>query len=194
MQAPQTMMERILHLMAEKKASDVYLSAHAPATIRINGVCHNINNQPLPPEATLNLLMDILPPNRIEELRETGELNTAVPLHGVGNFRISAMRQRGSYAAVIRYISPTIPRLDTLNLPSILEQLVLEKRGLIRREECAEDSRGADVVLSEEGLKAFRSGSIPHLEAVRELFIDALSPDELSQLKAVTRSLRLHLE
>ena len=131
MQAPQTMMERILHLMAEKKASDVYLSAHAPATIRINGVCHNINNQPLPPEATLNLLMDILPPNRIEELRETGELNTAVPLHGVGNFRISAMRQRGSYAAVIRYISPTIPRLDTLNLPSILEQLVLEKRGLI---------------------------------------------------------------
>lgn len=69
----------------------------------------------------------------------------------------------------------------------------MEKRGLIHREECAEDSRGADVVLSEAGAKAFRTGSIPHLEAVRELFIDALSPDELAQLKAVTHSLRQHL-
>jgi twitching motility protein PilU len=131
MSTPTTMMERILHLMAEKRASDVYLSAHAPATIRINGACVPINNQPLPPEATLNLLMDILPPNRIEELKETGELNTAYPMAGVGNFRISALRQRGSYAAVIRFISAEIPKLDTLNLPSVLERLVMEKRGLI---------------------------------------------------------------
>ncbi|HMN22050.1 MAG TPA: PilT/PilU family type 4a pilus ATPase [Ottowia sp.] len=131
MPQPSTMMERILHLMADKKASDVYLSAHAPATIRINGVCIPINNQALPPEATLNLLIDILPPNRIEELKETGELNTAYPMAGVGNFRISALRQRGSYAAVIRFISAEIPKLDTLNLPSVLERLVMEKRGLI---------------------------------------------------------------
>ena len=131
MPAPSTMMERILHLMAEKKASDVYLTAHAPATIRINGTCVPINNQPLPPEATMNLLMDILPPNRIEELKETGELNMAVPLPGVGNYRISAMRQRGQYAAVIRFISPDIPKLESLNLPPVLERLVMEKRGLI---------------------------------------------------------------
>ena len=126
-----SMMERILRLMAEKKASDVYLSANAPALIRINGECVPINNQALPPEATMNLLMDILPPNRIEELRETGELNMAHPMAGVGNFRISAMRQRGTYAAVIRFISPDIPRLDSLNLPGVLERLVMEKRGLI---------------------------------------------------------------
>ena len=131
MPAANTMMERILHLMAEKKASDVYLTAHAPATIRINGTCVPINNQPLPPEATMNLLMDILPPNRIEELKETGELNMAVPLPGVGNYRISAMRQRGQYAAVIRFISPDIPKLESLNLPPVLERLVMEKRGLI---------------------------------------------------------------
>ena len=131
MPAPSTMMERILHLMAEKKASDVYLTAHAPATIRINGTCVPINNQSLPPEATMNLLMDILPPNRIEELKETGELNMAVPLPGVGNYRISAMRQRGQYAAVIRFISPDIPKLESLNLPPVLERLVMEKRGLI---------------------------------------------------------------
>ena len=129
--APTNMMERILYLMADKKASDVYLSAHAPATIRINGECIPINSQVMPPEAVLNLLMDIVPPMRIEELKETGELNMAIPLAGVGNFRLSAMRQRGTYAAVIRFISHDIPALESLHLPPILKQLVLEKRGLI---------------------------------------------------------------
>ena len=129
--APTSMMERILHLMAEKKASDVYLSAHAPATIKINGQCVPINAQVLPPEAVMNLLIDVVPPNRIEELKETGELNMAIPMYGVGNFRLSAMRQRGTYAAVIRFISPEIPDLDSLHLPSILKHLIMEKRGLI---------------------------------------------------------------
>ena len=129
--APTNMMERILHLMAEKKASDVYLSAHAPATIKINGQCVPINAQVLPPEAVMNLLIDVVPPNRIEELKETGELNMAIPMYGVGNFRLSAMRQRGTYAAVIRFISPDIPELDSLHLPNILKHLVMEKRGLI---------------------------------------------------------------
>ncbi|MFT4195799.1 PilT/PilU family type 4a pilus ATPase [Ottowia sp.] len=128
---PTTMMERILHLMADKKASDVYLSAHAPATIKINGQCVPINSAPLPPDAVMNLLIDVVPPNRIEELRETGELNMAIPMYGVGNFRLSAMRQRGTYAAVVRFISPDIPTLDSLHLPDILQHLVMEKRGLI---------------------------------------------------------------
>ena len=133
--APQSMMERILYLMAEKQASDVYLSAHAPATIKINGVCHPINTQLLPPEAVMNLLIDVVPPNRIEELRESGELNMALPIDGVGNFRLSAMRQRGTYAAVIRFITPNIPSFDSLHLPPVLKTLVMEKRGLIRSEE-----------------------------------------------------------
>lgn len=124
-------MERILRLMAEKKASDVYLSANAPALIKINGECVPINTQILPPEAPRNLLSEIVPPDRIEELEETGELNMGVPLSGVGRFRISAMRQRGTYAVVIRFISQQIPDLDTLNLPAVLADLILEKRGLI---------------------------------------------------------------
>ena len=55
-------MERILRLMGEKKASDVYLSAHAPAMIKINGQCIPINSQVLPPDATRNLLAEVLPP------------------------------------------------------------------------------------------------------------------------------------
>jgi twitching motility protein PilU len=124
-------MERILRLMAEKKASDVYLSANAPALIKINGECVPINNQILPPEAPRNLLSEVVPPDRIEELEETGELNMGVPLSGVGRFRVSGMRQRGSYAVVIRFISQQIPELETLNLPAVLGDLILEKRGLI---------------------------------------------------------------
>ena len=68
-------MERILRLMADKKASDVYLTANAPAMIKINGQTIPINNQVLPPDATKGLLAELLPPKRIEELVETGELN-----------------------------------------------------------------------------------------------------------------------
>jgi twitching motility protein PilU len=124
-------MERILRLMADKKASDVYLSAQAPAMIKINGQTIPINSQVLPPEAPRNLLSELVPSTRIEELTETGELNMAVPLEGVGNFRISAMRQRGSYAVVIRYVPGDIPSLDSLNVAPVLADLVMEKRGLI---------------------------------------------------------------
>lgn len=124
-------MERILRLMAEKKASDVYLSANAPALIKINGECVPINNQILPADAPRNLLSEIVPPDRIEELEETGELNMGVPINGLGRFRVSAMRQRGSYAVVIRFISQLIPEFDTLGLPPVMRDLIMEKRGLV---------------------------------------------------------------
>ncbi len=124
-------MERILRLMGEKKASDVYLSAHAPALIKINGQCLPINNQLLPPDAPKNLLAEVLPEKRITELEETGELNMAQAIEGVGNFRFSAMRQRGTYAAVIRFITTDIPALESLGVPTILGDLIMEKRGLL---------------------------------------------------------------
>ncbi len=124
-------MERILRLMSEKKASDVYLSAASPVLIRINGQCLPINSQVLPPDAPLNLLAEILPPERIQELETTNELNMGWGLAGVGRFRISAMRQRGSFAAVIRFILMDIPPLATLSVPLVLGDLIMEKRGLL---------------------------------------------------------------
>jgi len=124
-------MERILRLMSDKKASDVYLSAHSPALIRINGQCVPINSQSLPADAPKNLLAEVLPANRIAELEETGELNMGFPVDGVGRFRVSAMRQRGSYAAVIRYITVDVPPLANLAVPLVLGDLIMEKRGLI---------------------------------------------------------------
>jgi twitching motility protein PilU len=125
------MMERILKLMAEKKASDVYMSAFAPATIKINGQAVPINSQALPADAVKNLLAEVLPPTRIEELEDSNELNMAHQVDGIGNFRISAMKQRGTYACVIRYIATDIPPIETLNVPAQLSDLIMEKRGLI---------------------------------------------------------------
>ena len=124
-------MDRILRLMADKKASDVYLSAHAPALIKINGQTLPINSQVLPPNAPLDLLAEVLPPERIEELKQVGELNMALPMADAGNFRISGFRQRGSYAAVIRYVPAKIPPLESLRLPPILAELIMAKRGLL---------------------------------------------------------------
>ena len=124
-------MERILRMMSEQNASDVYLSGHSPVLIRINGLCVPINSQELPTDGPRQLLAEILPAERIRELEETSELNMAFGLAGVGRFRISAMRQRGSLAAVIRYIQVDIPSLASLAVPPILSELVMEKRGLL---------------------------------------------------------------
>ena len=124
-------MERIFRLMSEKQASDIYLSAHAPVLIKINGQSVPVNSQILPVDGPRNLLAEVVPPKRMEELEETGELNMGVALPGVGRFRISAMRQRGTIAAVVRFIDSEIPSLDTLNLPPIVGSLVMERRGLL---------------------------------------------------------------
>lgn len=69
----------------------------------------------------------------------------------------------------------------------------MEGRGLIRRDDCAVDYRGAEVVLTDHGAHAFRSASVPHLRAVRELFVDALSPEQLDQVEQLTTALRASL-
>ncbi len=124
-------MERILRLMSEKKASDVYLSAHSPALIRINGQCVPINSQALPADAPKNLLAEVLAPERMDELEREGELNMGFPIAGLGRFRVSAMRQRGSIAAVIRFIAVEVPPLHSLSVPAVLGDLIMEKRGLL---------------------------------------------------------------
>ena len=124
-------MERILRLMADKGASDIYLSANMPVLIRINGQMLQLSDQLLTPSQPRQLIAEVLEARNLAELDETGELNMAVSISKVGSFRLSAFRQRGSIAAVFRHIPHVIPSLDSLNLPPILSKLVMEKRGLI---------------------------------------------------------------
>ena len=124
-------MERVLRLMADKSASDVYLSANTPILIKINGQILQLSDQPLTHMQPRQLLAELLTPQQLEELDDTGELNVGVGIAKVGSFRLSAFRQRGSIAAVFRCIPFVIPTLESLKVPKILGELVLEKRGLI---------------------------------------------------------------
>ena len=70
----------------------------------------------------------------------------------------------------------------------------MEKRGLVCRAPCPDDVHGIDVRLTDFGAESFRRGSVPHLRDVRELFVDALSPEQLAQVDEFTEALRRHLD
>ncbi len=124
-------MGKVFKLMAERQASDVYLSAATPVQVKINGQMLQLSDQPLTPNQPRELLAEVLTPKQLEELDTTGELNVGVGVPGVGRFRLSAFRQRGTIAAVFRFIPFSIPTLESLQLPPLMNTLALQKRGLI---------------------------------------------------------------
>ena len=124
-------LERVLRLMAEKGASDVYMSANTPILIKINGQILQLSDQLLGTHQTRQLLAEMLAPQQLEELDDTGELNVGISVARVGSFRLAAFKQRASIAAVIRCIPMEIPSLHSLGVPDLLSQLVTDKRGLI---------------------------------------------------------------
>lgn len=126
-----SMMKRLFQLMADKKASDIFMSVSSPINIKINGTAIPINQQVMDAKTIKELLYEVLNEKQIKEYEDTLELNAAFALEDVGNFRISAFRQKGTPAVVVRYIPGSIPAFDSLGLPSILKEVIMEKRGLI---------------------------------------------------------------
>ena len=124
-------MQRLFTLMADKKASDIFVSVGAPINIKINGTAMPVNQQMMDSPTVMGLLGEILTEIQLKEFEESLELNTGYALAGVGNFRISVMRQKGTPAFVVRYIPAEIPAFETLNLPPVLCDIIMEKRGLI---------------------------------------------------------------
>ena len=88
-------MKRLFQIMAEKKASDIFLSVGAPINIKINGVAMPINQAIMTADTVKQLLYEVLTERQIKEFEEEMELNTALPLESIGSFRISAFRQKG---------------------------------------------------------------------------------------------------
>ena len=117
---------KLFELMAQKNASDIFVSAGSPITIKINGNAVPVNPQVMNGEDTKKLFYEILKPHQIERFEKELELNLSKPLEGVGNFRINMMYQKGTVAGVVRYISSNIPSIDSLLVPSILKQVVME--------------------------------------------------------------------
>src|SRR3989441_516649 len=124
-------MKRLFQVMADKKASDIFISVGAPINIKINGVSVPVNQAIMTGDAVKQLLYEILTERQIKEFEDEMELNTTLALEGVGSFRISAFRQKGAPAVVIRYIPGSIPGIDTLGVPEVLKEVIMQKRGLI---------------------------------------------------------------
>ena len=125
------MMERLFQLMKEKNASDMFFAVNSPVHIKINGNLIPINQNKLEPENIRVLLAEIASPEQMEELERDNELNMGISVPNLGRFRLSAFRQRGSISAVFRFVPATIPPLSELGLPSVLSELIMEKRGLL---------------------------------------------------------------
>lgn len=120
-----------LKLMVERDASDLYFTCGAKVHIKIDGVTNPVGKQELSPGIIRETLPGILSQKQLEEFAEYWELDTAFSVAGVGRFRVNVFRQRGEEAMVIRQIKMQIPQLDSLKLPSILKDIIMEPRGLV---------------------------------------------------------------
>ncbi|MCD6680705.1 MAG: PilT/PilU family type 4a pilus ATPase [Burkholderiaceae bacterium] len=124
-------MDRLLRLMAEKKASDLFLAPGSPIQIKIDGAMVPVNAQRLEPANVEALLREIISDAQWGRFEDERELNVGYGISGVGSFRVNVFRQRGSPAGVVRFVPHDIPNLAQLQLPAILGELILEKRGLL---------------------------------------------------------------
>lgn len=124
-------MLQLLRLMVDKSASDLYLTAGSAPLVKIHGNTVTVNTQRLPADGPYRLLAEVVRPDALQEFDRTGELNLAVSIADLGRFRISAMRQRGTCAVVVRYINSRIPSLAELGVPTVLTEMVMAKRGLM---------------------------------------------------------------
>jgi twitching motility protein PilU len=123
--------EKLFLLMAEKKASDIFVTAGAPIHIKIQGVTVPINQQVMDPSMIQKMIYEMMAPDQIERFERERELNLSFGRQDLGNFRINVFWQRNSVAVVVRFIQSAIPSIESLGLPPILNELVMEKRGLI---------------------------------------------------------------
>lgn len=121
----------LFKLMADKQASDMFFTAGAPIQIKINGTVMPINSQALDPEQVKKICYELMTEVQIREFETKHEMNFAQGAGDLGNFRVNIFRQKNAVAMVIRFVKPDVPALDTLGLPAVLKDVIMEKLGLI---------------------------------------------------------------
>ena len=124
-------LDKLFQLMSEKQASDIFISAGAPIHIKIQGNTLPVNQQVMLPDMIEKIAFELMSPEQLRVFEANMEMNLSFGVPQVGNFRVNIFRQRGSVGIVVRFILGNIPELETLGLPSVLGELIMEKRGLI---------------------------------------------------------------
>jgi len=124
-------LDRLFKLMADKQASDLYISCGAPINIKVNGNVQPVSSQTMDVETVRRIAYDLMTKEQAREFENEREMNLSHLDKAIGNFRINIFRQRGSIALVIRYVRNSVPAFEALKLPPVLLDLVMEKRGLV---------------------------------------------------------------
>jgi twitching motility protein PilU len=122
---------QLFKFMADKQASDMYISADAPVLMKIEGETLPLNNQVLDGETVKKIAYSLMTPEEIKTFEAEHEMNFGFLVANTGKFRINVFHQRGDVALVARFVRNQIPSIESLGLPPILKELVMEKRGLI---------------------------------------------------------------
>jgi twitching motility protein PilU len=120
-----------LKLMAHKKASDLFITAGVPPSMKVSGRLQPITQNPLTPQQSRDLVLNVMTPSQREEFEKTHECNFAIGVSGVGRFRVSCFYQRNQVGMVLRRIETKIPTIEELNLPAVVKTLAMTKRGII---------------------------------------------------------------
>jgi twitching motility protein PilU len=123
--------DKLFSMMAERQASDIFITAGAPIHIKIQGVSTPVNDWIMQPDTIRKMVYEMMTPEQIERFERDRELNLSFGRHDLGNFRVNVFWQRNSVAAVVRFIQSIIPSTESLGLPPILNELVMVKRGLV---------------------------------------------------------------
>ncbi len=126
-----TQLDDLLSYLHEVRGSDLHLKPGAVPHVRVDGQLRPAPFDAPPPGMVEGLATGILDATRQEDLATTGEASSALGVPGVGRFRVSVHRQRGSLAMVVRRVPPEIPELDELGLPSQVERFADEEKGLV---------------------------------------------------------------
>ncbi|HJY41330.1 MAG TPA: ATPase, T2SS/T4P/T4SS family, partial [Steroidobacteraceae bacterium] len=121
----------LFKLMVDKRASDLFFTSYAPIKIKIEGQIFPVNKQMLTPEVVRQAAYGLMTQEQIDAFNDELEIDFAISEPGLGRFRVNVFHQRGNPAMVLRYITADMPRLDDLNLPELLKDLVMLKRGML---------------------------------------------------------------
>jgi twitching motility protein PilU len=123
--------QNLLKKMVEKEGSDLFLTCGFPPAIKVDGTIHKATDTPLSADQSAMMVRAIMNDKQIKEFDSTKECNFAIAPQGIGRFRVSAFIQQGMVGAVLRTITTEIPTLEGMDLPPILKDVVMNKRGLV---------------------------------------------------------------
>jgi twitching motility protein PilU len=121
----------LLKLLLSKKGSDLFLTAEFPPAFKVDGRVLPVSNQPLTAQHTAELVRAIMNDRQASEFEKTKECNFAISPTGIGRFRVSAFVQQGKVGIVLRVIADHIPTAEELNLPTLVNDLAMAKRGVV---------------------------------------------------------------